>query len=124
MTNNVTETNTQTINYIDNYSQDHKIATIIVNPTPSLNDNYLWIPEGITDNVVLCLDSIATYTQSKYAALTALQNSITNITITMHNETQHIQTEINNIEITSQQHISKYSHYHTNRTDFMYQINY
>ena len=29
-----------------------KIATAIVNPTPSLIENYLWIPEGITDNVV------------------------------------------------------------------------
>ena len=29
---------------------------MIVNPTPSLNENYLWIPET-TDNVVPGLDS-------------------------------------------------------------------
>ena len=33
-------------NYIDgNYLNNNKIATVILNPTPSLNDNYLWIAE-------------------------------------------------------------------------------
>ena len=42
ITNNITETNTQTINYVDNsYLNNNKIATIIVNPTPSLTDNYI-----------------------------------------------------------------------------------
>ena len=37
ITNNITETNTQTINYVDdNYIKNDKIATIILNPTPSL----------------------------------------------------------------------------------------
>ena len=68
ITNNIPETNTQTINYIDNnYLNNYKIATVIVNPTPSLTENYLWIPEGITDNVVPGLDSLLTYLQSKYA---------------------------------------------------------
>ena len=57
-----------------------------MNPTPSLNESYLWIPE-VSDNVVPGLDSMITYTQSKYATLTALQNAITNI--------------INNIQIES-----------------------
>ena len=40
------------------------IATIIVNPTPSLTENYLWIPET-TDNVVPGLDSLFAYLQPK-----------------------------------------------------------
>ena len=80
ITNNITETNNQTITYVDNsYLNNDKIATIILNPTPSLTENYIWIPEGISNNVVPGSDSILTYTQSKYATLTALQNSITNI---------------------------------------------
>ena len=78
---------------------NYKVATTIVNPTPSLNENYLWVPEGITDIVVPGLDSLLTYTQSKYATLTSLQNSITNINNTINNEIQNLQTEINNIEI-------------------------
>ena len=59
ITNNIYETNTQTINYADNdYLDNNKIATITVNPTPSLTENYLWIPEGITDNVVPGLDNL------------------------------------------------------------------
>ena len=50
--------------------------TVIVNPAPSPNENYLWIPE-VSDNVVPGLDPLITDTQSKYATLTALQNSIT-----------------------------------------------
>ena len=51
----------------------------MINPTPSLNENFLWIPEGITDNVVPGLDRILTFIQSKYTTLTALQNAINNI---------------------------------------------
>ena len=122
ITNNITETDTQTINYIDNnYSNSNKIATIIVNPTPSLNENYLWIPEGVTDNVVPGLDSILSCTQPKYATLAAVHNFMTNINTTINNEIQHIQTEINSLEITNQQNVSKYLHHHTSHTDFMYQ---
>ena len=57
-TNNVTENTTQTINYADNnYLNNNKIATIIVNTVPSLTDNYTWIPETI-DNVAPGLDSL------------------------------------------------------------------
>ena len=70
------------------------IATVILNPTPSVNENSLWIPET-RDNVVPGLDSLITYTQSKYATLTALQNNTTNINST-------IQTEINNSKIQNQ----------------------
>ena len=61
--------------------------------------------------------------QSKYATLTALQNSVTNINNTINNEIANIQTEINNIEITSSQNVSKDLHYHTSHTDFLYQRN-
>ena len=121
ITNNITETNTQTMEYVDNnYLNNNKIATVIVNPTPSLTDNYIWIPV-VSDNVVPGLDSLKTYTHSKYAALAALQNSITNINDFTNNEIQNIQTEITNIEPTNQQNVIKYLHYHTNHTDFMYQ---
>ena len=68
-----------------------------MNPTPSLNENYSWIPET-SDNVVPGLDSLITYTQSKYATLTALQNYITNA----NNTTQ---TEVNNSEINNQRNL-------------------
>ena len=57
--------------------------------------------------------------QRKYATLTALQNSITNINNTINNEIQTLQTEINNVEIIhpSTQNISKYLH-HTSHTGF------
>ena len=69
------------------------------------------------------LDSLLTYLQSKYATLTALQNSITNISNTLNNEVQNLQGEMNNIEITNPQNVSNESHYHTSHTDFMYQRN-
>ena len=75
-----------------------KMATIVVNPAPSFTDNYLWIPET-SDHVVPGLDSLLTYTQSKYATLTSLQNSITNTNNTINTEIQNLQTEIHNIEI-------------------------
>ena len=83
-----------------------KYQLLNVSSTPSLNENYLWIPE-VSDNVVAGLDSLVTYTHSKYATLIALQNYITNIDNTINNEIQNIQTEINNIEISSPQNVSK-----------------
>ena len=70
ITNNITETNNQTIIYVgNNYLRNDKIATIVVNPTPSLTEDYLWMPET-SDNVVPGLDSLLTCIQSKYATLT------------------------------------------------------
>ena len=70
-------------------------------------------------------DSLLTYTQSKYATLTALQNSLTNINNTTNNEIQTLQTEINNIEISnpSTGNVIKESHYHTSHTYFMFKRN-
>ena len=65
-----------------------------MNPTPSLNETYLWIPK-VSNNGVPGLDSLMTYTQSEYATLAALQNVITNIT-------NNIQTELTNLEIPNQ----------------------
>ena len=125
ITHSIAEANNQTVTYVDNICPNsNKIATIILNPTPSLTDNYFWIPEGITDNVVPGLGSLLTYTQSKYATLAALQNSITNTNNTTNNEMQTLQTEINNIEITSSTgNVSKDLHYHTRHTDFMFKRN-
>ena len=52
----------------------------MLNPIPSTNENYLCIPET-SDNVVPGLDSLITYTQSKYGTLTALQIIILQILI-------------------------------------------
>ena len=58
ITNNKIDTNTQTTNYFDeNYLNNNKIATAIMNPTPTLNENYLWIPET-SDNVAPGLGSM------------------------------------------------------------------
>ena len=120
----ITDNITQTINYVDNsYLNNNKIATIIINPTPSLTDNYIWIPEGITNNEVPGLYSLLTYIHSKYATLASLQNSITNKNNTINSEIQNLQTEINNTEIANPQNAVKESHYHTSHTDFMYQRN-
>ena len=120
-TNNIIETNTQTINYIgNNYLNNNKIVTIILAPPPLTG--YLWQPET-TDNVVPGLDSILTYIQSKYATLTALQNSVRNLTNIINTEIQNLQTEINNIEIPNPQNVNKTLSYHTNHTDFLYQRN-
>ena len=65
-----------------------------MNPTPSLHEDYLWIPET-SDVVVPGLNSMVTYTQSKYPTLTALQDAITNINY-------NIQTEMNSLETPKQ----------------------
>ena len=40
ITNNITETNNQTIAYVgNNYLNNNKIATVILNTVPSLTDN-------------------------------------------------------------------------------------
>ena len=76
-----------------------------------------------TDNVVPGLCSLLTYVQSKSATLTALHNSITNLNNIINDEISNIQTEINNVEITNPQNVSKNLSYHTSHTDFMYQRN-
>ena len=77
---------------------NNKVATIILAPPPITG--YLWQPE-VSDDYVPGLDSILTYTQSKYATLTALQNSINNVTNAINTEIQNLQTEIDNIEISN-----------------------
>ena len=86
-----------------------------MHPTPSLNKNFLWIPET-RDDVVPGLDSMVTYTQPTYVTLTALQNAITNIN-------NNIQTETNNLEIPNQGHsnVNKDLYYNTTHTDHTFQ---
>ena len=124
ITSNIIETNNQIINYADtNYLNNDKVATIVVNTIPEINENCLWIHET-SDNVVPGLDSILTCTQSKFATLTSLQNSRTNINNTINTEIHNLHTEINDIEIApGTGNVSKQSHYHTSNTDFMYQRN-
>ena len=123
ITNDIIEANSQTSTYVDNsYPSNDMIATIILNTVPSLTDNSIWIPET-SDNVVPGLGSILTYIQNKYATLTALQNSNTNIHNIINNVISNVQATIKNIEITNPQKVSKESHYHTSHTDFMYQRN-
>ena len=63
ITNNITETNNQTITYAgNNYFNNGRIATIVVNTVPSLTDSYIWIP-GTSDNVVPGLDSLFLYSK-------------------------------------------------------------
>ena len=122
-TKNTIETNTQTIDYIDeNHLNNNKMASIIINPTPSLTDNYIWIPQA-SDDYVPGLDSLLTYIQSKHATINALQNAINNINNTINNEIVNIQTEINNLEVNTPQTVNKNLPYHTNQTDFMYPRN-
>ena len=71
----------------DNYLNNDKIATTVVNTIPGINENYLWIPET-SDNVVLGLDSLLTHIHSKYAALASLHNFINNINNTINTEIQ------------------------------------
>ena len=73
ITNSIIEANTQTTNHIDEYHlNNNEIATVILNPSPSINGNYLWIPET-SDNAVPGLDSLIIYIQPKYATTAALQ---------------------------------------------------
>ena len=73
------EINTPTTNYTgNNYPNSNKIATVMLNPTPSLHGNCLWTPE-VSDDVVPGLDSMITYTLPKYATLAALRNATPNI---------------------------------------------
>ena len=125
ITNNITETNNQPITYVDHsYLNNDKVATIFLNPTPSLTENYLWIPE-VSDNVAPGVDSWITYLNQKIVSISTLQNSITNLNATINTEIQNLQNEINNIEIInpSTGDVSKNLSYHTNHTDFLYQRN-
>ena len=96
----------------------------MVNPTPSLTDNYLWIPEA-TGNVVPGLESLMTYLNQKFAFISTLHNCITNLNNTINNELQILQTGINSIETINPTtgDVSKNLSYHTSHTDFMYQRN-
>ena len=74
--NKLTETNNQTISYIDDNSlNNNKMATIEVNPVSELlDDRYIWTPET-SDNVVPGLASLLTYLGSQYITLITLNNA-------------------------------------------------
>ena len=111
ITNNIIETTTQTRTYIDdNYLNNNKIATVILHPTPSVNENYVWTPE-VSDNVAPGLDSMITYIQPTYATLTELQHAIANIN-------NIIQTESNNLEIPNQGKVNVNKELYYNTTSY------
>ena len=116
ITNNIIETNTQTTNYIgENCLNNNKIATVILNPTSSLNGDYLWISET-NDNVAPGLDPMITYIQSANATLTSLKHAIT--------KTDNIiQTESNHLEIHNQGdlNVNKELYYNTTHTNYTFQ---
>ena len=83
-----------------------------------------WVLE-VRDNVVPGLDSLITYLGQKFASISTLHSSITNINATINNGIQNFQIEINNIDIInpSTGDISKNLSYHTSHTGLMYQGN-
>ena len=118
ITTNIIDTNTHTTTYIgEKYPNNNNIATVIVNPTPTLNDNYVWIRE-VSDNVVPGLDSQIPYIQIEYATLSALHNVLTNIN-------NNANTEINNLETPNQGNwnVNTELYYNTTHTDYTFQRN-
>ena len=63
---------------------------------PEINEQYRWMPE-VTNNVVPGLESILTYTQSKYASINTLQNEITNLNNNISTDITNIQNDISNL---------------------------
>ena len=74
--NNITETNNQTISYVDdNFLNNNKIATIEVNPVSELLvDRCIWTPET-SDNVVPGLASLLTYLEPQYITSITLKTA-------------------------------------------------
>ena len=108
----VEDTNALTITYTDdNYSNNDKTSRYELNPFwtsgASLDEQYIWSPDRVWDNVVPGLDSILRYLELKYATITSLQDAITY----MNN---HIQTEIGNIVIPTNPNASKITRHHYN----------
>ena len=99
------------------FLNNHNIATVILNPAPPLNENYLWIPE-VSGNVAPGLDSMITYAQPTYATLAALQNAITTVN-------NNIQTETNDLGIPTQRNlnVSNELYYNTTLTYYTFQRN-
>ena len=74
---------------------------------------------------MLGLNSLITCLNQKFASISTLQNSITNVNTTINNEVQNLQTEVDNIEIInpSTGGVSQNLSYHTSHADFVYQRN-
>ena len=107
----VEDANTLTITYTDdNYLHNDNIPYEL-NPfwtsDESLDEQYIWSPDRVWDNVAPELDPILRYLELKYARITSLQNAITD----MNN---HTQTEIDNIVIPTGPNASKTTRHHYN----------
>ena len=76
--NNITETNNQTRNYIDDsFLNNNRTTSVEINIGSDLKtDNYTWVPEP-SDNVVPGLESLLTYLKNQYITLITLNGAIT-----------------------------------------------
>ena len=76
--NNITETNNQTISYIDDsFLINNNIATVEINTGSDLiTDNYTWTPSP-SDNVVPGLESLLLFLENQYITLITLNGAIT-----------------------------------------------
>ena len=72
-----------------------RIATIILNTIPEINEQYIWTPQ-ISNNCVPGLESLLTYINSKYPTLSALQNEITTVNNNINNTITNEITNVNN----------------------------
>lgn len=61
-----------------NYLINNKIATAMLNPTPSFTEQCFWIPET-SDNVVRGLDSVLTYLSSQYSVINTSPYDLRNV---------------------------------------------
>ena len=76
--NNITETNNQTISYIDdNFLNNNNIATVEINIGSDLTtDNYAWVPLP-SDTVVPGLESLLLFLENQYITLITMNGAIT-----------------------------------------------
>ena len=71
----------------------------------TLDEQYIWSPDRFGDNVVPGLDSILRYLELEYATITSLQDAITDVS-------NHIQTEIDNIDFPTNPSGSEITRHH------------
>ena len=106
------DTNALAMTYIgDNYLNNDRISRYILNPgysvDGSIEERFMWLPNP-SDNVVPGLEPILKYFELNYATIASLQNAITDMT-------NHIQTEIDNIDFPTNPDAGKTTrHYYIN----------
>ena len=85
-----------------------KLSRYVLNPgfivDDSIEEQYMWSTNP-SDDVVPGLESILEYLELNYTTITSLQNAITDVS-------NHVQTEIDNIEIPTNPSVSKITRHH------------